>query len=142
MGQMPISQAANSYAEALDEAHDSDTDYPGDETTLIDPATFGLTIVEEGDFWIVVANGSGERRTVRWSSANYFWYADDTTGATGLSDLAGTVEEALALLDDNAEFDHARGNIPEFPTDAYGNAVVALRVLRDILRGQGDYLNG
>jgi hypothetical protein len=53
--------------------------------------------------------------------------------------LAEVAASALALLDDNGEFDAARETDPLFPGDAYGAAVVALRCLRDELRGHGEY---
>jgi hypothetical protein len=51
-----------------------------------------------------------------------------------LTGLADTAAAALALLDDNTDFDYARGAAPSFPSDDYLTATSALRSLRDSLR--------
>ncbi|MEU1465283.1 hypothetical protein ABZ467_32370 [Streptomyces sp. NPDC005727] len=46
---------------------------------------------------------------------------------------AGTVAQALALIDDNHDFDSARDEDDRWPIAAERNAVLALRHLRDTL---------
>ncbi|MEV6653968.1 hypothetical protein [Streptomyces sp. NPDC051219] len=52
---------------------------------------------------------------------------------TDYASAAATVAEALALIDDNQGFDEARDSDPFWPADDEGDAVRALRHLRDTL---------
>ncbi|MFG3207385.1 hypothetical protein [Streptomyces sp. NPDC048192] len=53
--------------------------------------------------------------------------------ATDYDAAAGTVAQALALIDDNHDFDTARDEDDRWPTAAERTAVLALRHLRDTL---------
>lgn len=71
---MPASNPS-AYSDALDEARTRDDDVPGEEVGLVDPADFGLTMIDDSDpYKVVVLCDDGEEAEIRWSSANYFWY--------------------------------------------------------------------
>ena len=57
----------------------------------------------------------------------------DTTAPTDFWAATATVSQALALIDDNPDFGHARDVDPDWPVDAERDAILALRTFRDRL---------
>ncbi|MFJ4680561.1 hypothetical protein [Kitasatospora sp. NPDC088783] len=51
--------------------------------------------------------------------------------ATDYDAARRTVAEALALIDENPDFDTARDEDPQWPADLERDAVLAVRALRD-----------
>lgn len=74
-----LREAAENYADALDAARTATDDYPGDETVLVAPGKFGLTLLDSHDGWtltLTLADEPGRTVDVSWSAANYFWHVD------------------------------------------------------------------
>lgn len=99
------------------------TGNPVDGLTFIGPFPDGEVsedFLEPLDEWWIAALGAPEQDEYYTVKASW-------------PDLAHRVEQALALIDDDPDFDSARENDRGYPLEAHRLTVTALRNLRDAL---------